>query len=59
MNPVRRQKDPVRDARLTESFHRLLSRLREPKRPVDGVKLAHPIEWPGWQMVQVDVRFLK
>lgn len=58
----RRQRDPARDARLTESFHRMLSGLRPPRRPVDGMPwdpVQHPIEWPGWPRVQIDVRFLK
>jgi len=56
---IRRQKNPARDAELTRSFHRMLSRLNPPPKPIDGVKLSHPIDWPGWQMVQVDVMFLK
>ena len=56
------QKNPARDARLTEAFHRMLKNLRAPRRPVDGVKWnpgTHPIDWVGWPMVRVDVRFLK
>lgn len=46
-----RPKNPARDRALTESFHRMLSRLPEPK-------------VQQWRMrcygyVQVDVRFLK
>lgn len=59
---MRRQKNPARDAAVTASFHRMLSRLKAPRRPVDGVKwdpAKHPIDWPGWPMVRVDVRMLK
>jgi hypothetical protein len=51
----RRQKDQARDAALTRSFHAMLSRLKEPARPPDGVR--GPLGIVGW--VQVDVRFLK
>jgi hypothetical protein len=52
--PFRRQKDSVRDAALTRSFHRLLRRLKPPPKPVDGERL--PLRVIGW--VQMDVRFL-
>lgn len=58
---LRRQKDPQRDRELTIAFHRMLSKLKAPRRPVDGVKWnpnAHPIDWAGWPIVQMDVRFL-
>ena len=48
---ARRQKDPARDAELTRSFHAMLSRLKEPARPPDGVE---PVI-VGW--VRMDVRF--
>jgi hypothetical protein len=51
----RRQKDPARDAALTRSFHAMLSRLKEPARPPDGVR--GPLGIIGW--VRMDVRFLK
>ena len=57
-----RQKNPRRDAALTERFHRMLSELKPPKKPVDGVKwnpLTHPIDWPGWPRVRMDTRFLE
>jgi hypothetical protein len=51
----RRQKDPARDAALTESFHAMLSRLKAPERPPDGVR--GPLGIIGW--VRVDVRLLR
>lgn len=57
----RRQKNPQRDAQLTASFHGWLSRVQPLPRPVDGVPwdpVRHPIDWPGWPRVRVDVRFL-
>lgn len=47
----RRQRNPKRDAELTRSFHRMLRRLKEPPRPIDGVTL----DIIGY--VQMDVRF--
>jgi hypothetical protein len=55
---ARRQKNPKRDAALTRAFHRMLRNLHPPPKPVDGVRLRHPIDWPGWVRIQVDVRFL-
>lgn len=58
----RRQKNPQRDRELTESFHRMLATLKLPPRSIDGDKwnpVKHPIDWPGWMRVRVDVRFLK
>lgn len=52
---MRRQKDPARDAALTQSLHRLLRRLKPPRKPVDGERL--PLRVIGW--VQMDTRFLK
>lgn len=52
---MRRQKDPARDAALTESFHRMLSALEPPARPQDGERV--PLGIIGW--VRMDVRFLK
>ena len=64
----RKQKRPKRDADDTARFHRWLSALKPPRRPVDGVKLdlqRHPI-WlvdgspnPYWPIIRVDVRMLK
>lgn len=62
---VRYPRDPARDARLTESFHQLLTRLTPPPRPVDGVRIPRSLrqgdlpQWAGWPRVQVDVRLLK
>lgn len=59
---ARVQRDPARDAALTRSFHRMLSRLEPPPKPVDGVPwdpIRYPIEWPGWPRVRMDVRFLE
>lgn len=59
---AREPKNPKRDRQLTDAFHRMLSRLKAPRRPVDGVKwnpLTHPIDWPGWPRVRMDVRMLK
>lgn len=56
---TRRQKDPQRDRALTEALHQLLVTMKPPRRPRDGVKwdpVTHPIEWPGWPRVRVDVR---
>lgn len=53
---------PKRDAALTRRFHHMLSRLKPPPRPVDGVKwnpFTHPLDWPGWPIVRVDIRMLK
>lgn len=59
---ARVQKDPARDARLTRAFHSMLSRLQPPPKPVDGFPwdpVKHPINWPGWPRVRLDVRFLE
>lgn len=59
---AQRQKNPARDAALTESFHWMLRRLKVPRKPVDGIPwdpLRHPIDWSGWPRVRMDVRFLK
>ena len=58
MKMTRRQ----RDRQLTNAFHRALSRLKAPRRPVDGVPwnpATHPRNWLGWPIVRVDVRMLK
>lgn len=58
--------DRRRDRVLTESFHQMLSRLKVPPRPIDGVPiprvLQDDINWPqwlGWSRVRMDVRFLR
>ena len=48
-NRKRRQKDPARDAKLTRSFHAMLSRLKPPARPPDGVR--GPLGIVGWVQV--------
>jgi hypothetical protein len=35
---MRRQKNPKRDQESTDAFHRWLSALKTPRRPIDGVK---------------------
>lgn len=38
------------------------SRLKPPPKPVDGFPwdpARHPIDWPGWPRVRMDVRFLE
>ena len=58
---ARLQKNPKRDALLTEQFHHRLSLLRAPRRKIDGVKwnlFMHPLDWLGWPIVRVDTRML-
>ena len=61
---MRRQKNAAKDQADTVRFHRWLSRLKVPRRPVDGVKWnpsERPLWPPGryWPLVRVDVRMLK
>ncbi len=53
---ARFQKDPMRDAELTAAFHRMLSVLKPPRKPIDGIKVKD-LRVLGW--VRMDVRFLK
>ena len=56
---MRRPLNPKRDAELSERFRAWLLAIKPPRKLVDGVRLSHPIDWPGWPKVQVDVRFLR
>jgi hypothetical protein len=45
---------------MTLAFHRWVTTLKEPPRPVDGIPwdpIRYPIDWPGWPRVRLDVRF--
>lgn len=59
---MRRQKNLRQDNQDTERFHRWLSALKPPRQTIDGVKwnpFTHPLNWPGWPMVRLPVRWLK
>lgn len=59
---ARVQVNPARDARLTRAFNRRMATLKPPPKPVDGFPwdpVKHPIDWPGWPRVRLDVRFLE
>lgn len=56
---VIRQRNPSADQRRTRQFHRMLRRLKEPPRPIDGVTI-HRLAWlTQAQTIRVDVRMLK